>query len=256
MIRLEGVVKSYRAGDTEVRALDGVDLTVDDGDFVAIMGPSGSGKSTMMNILGCLDVPTEGRYLLDEIDVSGMSDDELAAIRNRKIGLVFQSYNLLPRTTALDNVELPLVYGNHRARRSRAMRALEEVGLADRATHLPNQLSGGQQQRVAIARALVTRPTMLLADEPTGNLDTRTTVEVMALFQELNDQGITIVLVTHEAEVAQYARRVVEVRDGRIIRDHAVGDRRRAGEDLRQMTAALANTDADVPPAAPAREAA
>jgi putative ABC transport system ATP-binding protein len=219
MIKLEGVGKSYRAGEAEVRALHGIELTVDDGDFVAIMGPSGSGKSTMMNILGCLDVPTEGRYLLDGIDVSGMSDDELAAIRNRKIGLVFQSYNLLPRTTALDNVELPLVYGNHRARRSRALRALEEVGLADRATHLPNQLSGGQQQRVAIARALVTRPTMLLADEPTGNLDTEASNEIAGMLGRLSDAGRTVVLITHEEEIAAYARRVVRLRDGRIVSD-------------------------------------
>jgi putative ABC transport system ATP-binding protein len=219
MIKLEGVGKSYRAGEAEVRALRDVELTVDDGDFVAIMGPSGSGKSTMMNILGCLDVPSEGRYLLDGIDVSGMSDDELAAIRNGKIGLVFQSYNLLPRTTALANVELPLVYGNQRARRSRAMRALEEVGLADRASHLPNQLSGGQQQRVAIARALVTRPTMILADEPTGNLDTEASCEIAEMLRRLSAAGRTVVLITHEEEIAAYARRVVRLRDGRIVSD-------------------------------------
>jgi putative ABC transport system ATP-binding protein len=225
MIKLEGVGKSYRAGEAEVRALQGIELTVDEGDFVAIMGPSGSGKSTMMNILGCLDVPTEGRYLLDGIDVSGMSDDELAAIRNRKIGLVFQSYNLLPRTTALANVELPLVYGNQRARRSRALRALEEVGLANRATHLPNQLSGGQQQRVAIARALVTRPTMLLADEPTGNLDTEASHEIAEMLGRLSAAGRTVVLITHEEEIAAYARRVVRLRDGRIVSDVRTGDR-------------------------------
>jgi putative ABC transport system ATP-binding protein len=224
MIRLEGVGKSYRPGEAEVRAL----LTVDEGDFVAIMGPSGSGKSTMMNILGCLDVPTEGRYLLDGIDVSGMSDDELAAIRNRKIGLVFQSYNLLPRTTALANVELPLVYGNQRAHRTRALRALEEVGLADRATHLPNQLSGGQQQRVAIARALVTRPTLLLADEPTGNLDTEASHEIAEMLGRLSDAGRTVVLITHEEEIAAYARRVVRLRDGRIVSDDRTDD----GTDL------------------------
>jgi putative ABC transport system ATP-binding protein len=219
MIKLEGVGKSYRAGEAEVRALHDVELTVDEGDFVAIMGPSGSGKSTMMNILGCLDLPTEGRYLLDGIDVSGMSDDELAEIRNRKIGLVFQSYNLLPRTTALANVELPLVYGNQRARRTRALRALEEVGLTDRATHLPNQLSGGQQQRVAIARALVTRPTMILADEPTGNLDTEASCEIAEMLGRLSDAGRTVVLITHEEEIAAYARRVVRLRDGRIVSD-------------------------------------
>jgi putative ABC transport system ATP-binding protein len=196
MIKLEGVGKSYRAGEAAVRALREVELTVDDGDFVAIMGPSGSGKSTMMNILGCLDVPSEGRYLLDGIDVSGMSDDELAAIRNGKIGLVFQSYNLLPRTTALANVELPLVYGNQRARRSRAMRALEEVGLADRASHLPNQLSGGQQQRVAMASC-----------------------EIAEMLRRLSAAGRTVVLITHEEEIAGYARRVVRLRDGRIVSD-------------------------------------
>ncbi|TQM14700.1 ABC transporter ATP-binding protein [Pseudonocardia kunmingensis] len=219
MIRLEDVGKSYRAGDAEVRALQGVTLTVDEGDFVAIMGPSGSGKSTMMNILGCLDVPTQGRYLLDGVDVSGMEDDELADIRNRKIGLVFQSYNLLPRTTALANVELPLLYGKQRARRTRALRALEEVGLADRAAHLPNQLSGGQQQRVAIARALVTRPTMILADEPTGNLDTEASCEIAEMLGQLSDAGRTVVLITHEEEIAAYARRVVRLRDGRIVSD-------------------------------------
>jgi putative ABC transport system ATP-binding protein len=219
MIELEGVAKSYRAGAAQVRALDGIDLRVDDGDFVAIMGPSGSGKSTMMNILGCLDVPTEGRYLLDGTDVSRMTDDELAEIRNRKIGLVFQSYNLLPRTTALANVELPLVYGNQRARRTRALRALEEVGLADRAGHLPNQLSGGQQQRVAIARALVTRPTMILADEPTGNLDTEASHEIARMLGRLSQAGRTVVLITHEEEIAAYARRVVRLRDGRVVGD-------------------------------------
>jgi putative ABC transport system ATP-binding protein len=221
MIRLEGVTKSYRTGDAEVRALDGVDLTIDDGDFVAIMGPSGSGKSTMMNILGCLDVPTEGSYLLDGVDVAKLSDDQLADIRNQKIGLVFQSYNLLPRTTAVTNVELPLMYGGHRARRKRALRALVEVGLAERAEHLPNQLSGGQQQRVAIARALVTQPTMILADEPTGNLDTTASREIAEMLVRLNESGRTVVLITHEDEVAEYARRVVRLRDGRIVSDTA-----------------------------------
>jgi putative ABC transport system ATP-binding protein len=221
MIKLEGVVKSYRTGDAEVRALDGVDLTIHDGDFVAIMGPSGSGKSTMMNILGCLDLPSEGDYLLDGVDVSKLSDDQLADIRNQKIGLVFQSYNLLPRTTAVTNVELPLMYGGHRARRKRALRALDEVGLAERAEHLPNQLSGGQQQRVAIARALVTQPTMILADEPTGNLDTTASREIAEMLVRLNESGRTIVLITHEEEVAEYAQRIVRLRDGRIVSDTA-----------------------------------
>jgi putative ABC transport system ATP-binding protein len=219
MIRLEGVVKSYRMGEAEVRALDGVDLTIEEGDFVAIMGPSGSGKSTLMNILGCLDVPTTGRYLLDGLNVSTRSDDELADIRNRKIGLVFQSFNLLPRTTALANVELPLLYGRQQARRSRALLALEQVGLGERALHLPSQLSGGQQQRVAIARALVTRPTMLLADEPTGNLDTAASHEIAGMLVRLNESGRTIVLITHEEEIAAFAKRVVRLRDGRIVSD-------------------------------------
>jgi putative ABC transport system ATP-binding protein len=219
MIRLESVVKSYRAGEAEVRALDRVDLTVEEGDFVAIMGPSGSGKSTMMNILGCLDVPTEGRYVLDGVDVSGMSDDELADIRNRKIGLVFQSYNLLPRTTAVANVELPLLYGRQHERRERALAALDRVGLSERAQHLPNQLSGGQQQRVAIARALVTGPAMILADEPTGNLDTTSSHEIAEMLVELNETGRTIVLITHEEDIAAFARRVVRLRDGRIVDD-------------------------------------
>ena len=219
MIRLEDVVKSYRTGEAEVRALDGVDLTVEEGDFVAIMGPSGSGKSTLMNILGCLDVPTEGRYVLDGVDVSGMSDDELADVRNLKIGLVFQSYNLLPRTTAVANVELPLLYARRRTRRSQALHALDEVGLGERAWHLPNQLSGGQQQRVAIARALVTHPAMILADEPTGNLDTAASHEIAGMLVELNESGRTIVLITHEEEIAAFARRVVRLRDGRIVSD-------------------------------------
>jgi putative ABC transport system ATP-binding protein len=221
MIRLEGVVKTYRMGGAEVRALDGVDLTIEEGDFVAIMGPSGSGKSTLMNILGCLDVPTTGRYVLDGVDVSAQSDDELADIRNRKIGLVFQSFNLLPRTTALANVELPLLYGREPERRPRAMLALEQVGLGQRALHLPNQLSGGQQQRVAIARALVTHPTMLLADEPTGNLDTAASHEIARMLVRLNESGRTIVLITHEEEIAAFAQRVVRLRDGRIVSDTA-----------------------------------
>ncbi|MFC5949335.1 ABC transporter ATP-binding protein [Pseudonocardia lutea] len=222
MIELEHVSKVYRTGDIALRALDDVSLRIDDGDLVAIMGPSGSGKSTMMNILGCLDVPSSGTYRLDGTDVGRLSDDRLADIRNRKIGFVFQSFNLLPRTSAIRNVELPMVYAGTGDRRSRARRALARVGLAERANHQPNELSGGQQQRVAVARALVTDPTMILADEPTGNLDTTSTVDVMNLFVELNEAGRTIVLITHEPEVAEFAKRVVTLRDG-----HVVGDERR-----------------------------
>jgi putative ABC transport system ATP-binding protein len=221
MIELNGVTKVYRTGAVELRALDAVDLTIDDGDLVAIMGPSGSGKSTMMNILGCLDVPSEGRYRLDGIDVGGLRDNRLADIRNTRIGFVFQSFNLIPRTSAARNVELPLVYAGvrARARRVRARAALERVGLGERTRHMPNELSGGQQQRVAIARALVTEPTMILADEPTGNLDTASTVEIMRLLVELNEAGRTVVLITHEDEVSAFAKRVVRLRDGRIVSD-------------------------------------
>ncbi|MEU7813628.1 ABC transporter ATP-binding protein [Pseudonocardia sp. NPDC049154] len=222
MIELEHVSKVYKTGDIALRALDDVSLRIDDGDLVAIMGPSGSGKSTMMNILGCLDVPSSGVYRLDGTDVGGLSDNRLADIRNRKIGFVFQSFNLLPRTSAIRNVELPMVYAGTKDRRTRARRALARVGLAERANHQPNELSGGQQQRVAVARALVTDPTMILADEPTGNLDTASTVDVMNLFVELNEAGRTIVLITHEPEVAEFAQRVVTLRDG-----HIVGDERR-----------------------------
>jgi putative ABC transport system ATP-binding protein len=220
MIELEGVAKIYGNGEVKVRALGPVDLLVEEGDFVAIMGPSGSGKSTMMNILGCLDVPSSGRYTLDGIDVSKLRDKQLAAIRNTRIGFVFQSFNLIPRTSAVRNVELPLIYaGERHRRRERALAALERVGLGQRADHLPNQLSGGQQQRVAVARALVTNPAIILADEPTGNLDTTSTVEVMRLLTELNDAGRTVVLITHEPEVAEFAKRVIELRDGKIVRD-------------------------------------
>lgn len=242
VIRIENVTKVYGDGENEVRALRGVDLTVQPGELVAIMGSSGSGKSTLMNILGCLDVPTEGSYLLDGIRVDGMGKNELADLRNQKLGFVFQGFNLLARTSALENVELPLLYdrkGRWKETRAIAAEALERVGLGKRLDHHPSQLSGGQQQRVAIARALVTRPTLLLADEPTGNLDSRTTTEVMALFQELNEQGITIILVTHEPDVAQYAKRVVEVRDGSIVRDHAVEGRRDAAADVRALNATL-----------------
>jgi putative ABC transport system ATP-binding protein len=235
VIQVSKVKKVYRMGSNEVFALRGVDLTVHAGEMIAVMGTSGSGKSTLMNILGCLDVPTEGSYMLDGTRVDGLGKNQLADLRNQKLGFVFQGFNLLPRTSALDNVELPLLYD--RAKRWKntkqvAATALTRVGLGERMDHEPSELSGGQQQRVAIARALVTQPTLLLADEPTGNLDSRTTIEVMALFQELNDQGITILIVTHEPEVAQYAKRIVEVRDGRLVRDHAVANRRRAAEDL------------------------
>ncbi|HYH30830.1 MAG TPA: ABC transporter ATP-binding protein [Pseudonocardia sp.] len=220
MIELEGVTKIYGNGPVKVRALGPVDLVVEEGDLVAIMGPSGSGKSTMMNILGCLDVPSTGRYSLDGIDVSKLRDNRLAGIRNTHIGFVFQSFNLIARTSALRNVELPLVYAGVRAdRRRRALAALERVGLGERAHHMPNELSGGQQQRVAVARALVTEPAMILADEPTGNLDSASTVEVMKLLVELNDSGRTVVLITHEPEVAEFAKRVIELRDGHIVRD-------------------------------------
>ena len=238
VIELSQVKKLYQMGENRVFALRGVDLSVQPGELLAVMGASGSGKSTLMNILGCLDTPTEGSYALDGKRVDGLSRNALADLRNEKLGFVFQGFNLLPRTSALDNVELPLLYdrtGRWVATRAMAAEALERVGLGRRLDHLPSELSGGQQQRVAIARALVTQPKLLLADEPTGNLDSRTTVEVMQLFQELNDQGITIVLVTHEPEVAEYAKRVVEMRDGRIIRDHAVVDRRRAADDLLTM---------------------
>jgi putative ABC transport system ATP-binding protein len=226
MISLEGVVKTYRMGRIEVPALQGIDLHVAGGEFVAIMGASGSGKSTLMNILGCLDVPTSGRYLLDGTDVARLGDDELAKIRNRKIGFVFQSFNLIPRTSALHNVEMPLIYMGRDApageggRTERARDALGAVGLADRVHHQPTELSGGQQQRAAIARALVTNPAILLADEPTGNLDSGSSVEIMRLLSTLNtEQRRTIVLITHEQDIARFARRVVELRDGRIVRD-------------------------------------
>ena len=235
VITLSGVKKVYTMGSTQVFALRGVDLTVQRGEMIAVMGTSGSGKSTLMNILGCLDVPTEGSYALDGMQVNGSSRNALADLRNAKLGFVFQGFNLLARTSAIDNVELPLLYrhGTSPAEsRRRAEEALRRVGLGERLDHEPSELSGGQQQRVAIARAMVTQPTLLLADEPTGNLDSRTSVEVMALFQELNDQGITILIVTHEPDIAQYARRIVEVRDGRIIRDHPVVGRRIAADDL------------------------
>jgi putative ABC transport system ATP-binding protein len=235
VIRTEGLVKTYVTGTTEVHALRGIDLTVEKGEFIAIMGTSGSGKSTLMNLLGALDVPTAGSYELDGVRVEALDKNELAAIRNQKIGFVFQGFNLLPRTSAVENVELPMLYdrsGRKRDTKALAIAALGRVGLADRLDHQPSELSGGQQQRVAIARALVTEPALILADEPTGNLDTRTSTEVMALFQELNEQGITIVLVTHEHDIAAYAKRIVEVRDGRVRRDEPVKNRRSAADDL------------------------
>lgn len=220
MIELESVSKVYRSGPVELRALDRVDLSIAEGEFVAIMGASGSGKTTLMNILGCMDLPTSGVYRLDGTDVTALGENQLARIRSSRIGFVFQSFNLIPRTSAVRNVELPLIYaGERRGRRERAMAALERVGLGQRADHMPNQLSGGQQQRVAVARALVTNPAIILADEPTGNLDTTSTVEVMQLLTELNDAGRTVVLITHEPEVAEFAKRVIELRDGQIVRD-------------------------------------
>ena len=239
VIELEAVAKTYQAGDVEVQAVIGVSLQIRRGEFVALMGASGSGKSSLLNILGCLDRPTSGRYLLDSVDVSEFDFDELASIRNQKLGFVFQSFNLLARTTALENVELPLLYtrGKPAARdsRERAISALESVGLIQRAEHYPSQLSGGQQQRVAIARALVNEPSVLLADEPTGNLDSATSVEIMELFQQLHTHGITIVMVTHEADIARYAERNVVMRDGEIFSDTTVGDRLDAASELKQL---------------------
>ncbi|MGQ9729949.1 MAG: ABC transporter ATP-binding protein [Candidatus Zipacnadales bacterium] len=227
LIELENITKVYRTGSIEVWALAGVSLTIEEGEFVSIMGPSGSGKSTLMHILGCLDPPTRGRYLLEGQDVSRLNDDQLADIRNQKMGFVFQAYNLLPRTSALANVELPLLYGPRKdQRRKRALAALERVGLADRVHHSQSELSGGQQQRVAIARALINNPRILFGDEPTGNLDSRTGHEILGLLQELNASGVTVVIVTHDEEVAAHTRRIVRLFDGRIEADECVSDPR------------------------------
>jgi len=223
MIEMEGITKIYKLGNIEVHALLGVDLKVDKGEMVAIMGPSGSGKSTLMNIMGCLDQQTSGSYKLDNVDIGRLNDNQLAEIRNKKIGFVFQTYNLLPRTQAIANVELPLIYSGGNNRRARALAALERVGLSDRVKHKPNELSGGQQQRVCIARALINNPSIILADEPTGNLDTRTGKEIMDIFAELNrNDGITILMVTHEREITEYAQRIVYVRDGVVSNEEVL----------------------------------
>lgn len=237
LIQIDHLTKVYQLGEVEVHALRGVSIRVSKGEFVAIMGASGSGKSTFMNILGCLDKPTKGSYILEGIDVGKLSRDELAAIRNKKIGFVFQGFNLLSRTSAIENVELPMFYStiSNKLRKSKAIEALDKVGLADRLHHYPNQLSGGQQQRVAIARSLVNDPSIILADEPTGNLDSRTSVEVMGIFQELNNHGITIILVTHEPDVAQFAKRHVVFRDGKIRSDKANASPKIASEVIKDL---------------------
>src|SRR5262245_26601731 len=240
VIAIKQLVKTYQVGEHEVKALRGVNLEVRTGEFLAVTGPSGSGKSTFMHIVGCLDRPTSGQYFLDGQDVSRMSKDALAAVRNKKIGFVFQGFNLLSRTSALDNVELPLLYGGSTLktaeRHKRAVDMLTQVGLGQRVDHHPNQLSGGQQQRVAIARALINNPSILLADEPTGNLDSRTSIEVMGLFQRLNiERGITVVLITHEPDIAEYGTRTVAFRDGKVVSDKPVGRRRRAEDELANL---------------------
>ncbi|HEY3897165.1 MAG TPA: ABC transporter ATP-binding protein [Chthoniobacter sp.] len=242
VIRLSGVTKTYHSGEVEVHAVRGISLEIHRGEFVAVMGASGSGKSTLMNTLGCLDRPTSGQYLLDDVSVGELSRRKLATLRNRKLGFVFQNFNLLARTSALENVELPMFYSHPLitlgTQRRRAARALERVGLGERSKHRPSQLSGGQQQRVAIARALVNEPELVLADEPTGNLDSRTSIEIMGLFQELNDSGITLVMVTHELEVAAYCKRIIVMRDGSILSDETNHERRVATTELAALTQA------------------
>ena len=239
VVQIDEVHKTYESGEVPVLAVRGVTLTIEPGDFVAVMGASGSGKSTLMNLLGCLDRPTKGRYLLDGTDVSSLDRNQLADIRNQKLGFVFQGFNLLARTTARENVELPMLYAKtrivSREMRERALRSLDIVGLSNRADHFPSQLSGGQQQRVAIARALVNDPQVLLADEPTGNLDSKTSVEIMGVFQRLNDAGITIVMVTHELDIARYCKRSLIMRDGRLVSDTRVAERLTALDELRKL---------------------
>jgi len=249
VIQLRNIAKTYRTGEVDVKAVRGVTLDIQPGEFVAVMGASGSGKSTLMNMIGCLDQPTSGAYLLNGVSVSGLGRKQLAALRNKKLGFVFQSFNLLARTSALENTELPMLYClpiiSNRERRQRAVQTLDKVGLGDRLGHYPSQLSGGQQQRIAIARALVNRPELILADEPTGNLDTRTSIEIMGLFQELNETGITLVMVTHELDIAAYCKRIMVMRDGLLISDILNEKRRSAHEertalDLAEQTAKLA----------------
>jgi putative ABC transport system ATP-binding protein len=245
IIKIENLTKTYEMGEMKVHALRGVSLRIERGEMVAIMGPSGSGKSTLMNIVGCLDQPTSGSYALDNIEIKGLGDDQLAEVRNKKLGFVFQSFNLLPRITALEQVELPLIYSKTPDRRQRALASLERVGLGPRAHHKPKELSGGEQQRVAIARALVTDPTIILADEPTGNLDTQVSEEIMAIFQELNEQqGITVLLVTHEPDIGAHAKRIIRFRDGRIDQDEEVRDRLRASLVLAGSIGKMDTTEA------------
>jgi len=239
VVRLDNIHKTYNSGDVEVHAVRGVSATIQTGEFVALMGASGSGKSTLMNLLGCLDRPSKGTYHLDDVDISGLDRDQLADIRNKKLGFVFQGFNLLSRTTALENTELPMLYGKRNlsryAMKERAMHCLDIVGLSNRADHFPSQLSGGQQQRAAIARALVNEPQVLLADEPTGNLDTKTSVEVMGVFQKLNSQGITIIMVTHELDIAHYCKRNLVLRDGLIVSDIQIKDRLIAEDEIKRI---------------------